>query len=85
VSPLAVVKPRVESRQPRDPFARVTPGSQAKNQPRDAARAQRTRLSGVDLVAVTGLAASMAQTILAAVNPDMPQCPPSSTAAHGWG
>jgi transposase len=73
---LAAMKPRVESDEPPRPWPRVKPGSTSKHQPRDDARAQLARITGVALVAVTGLSASMAQTILAEVGTDMSKFPP---------
>jgi transposase len=67
----AVMKPRVETDEPLGPLPRVKPGSQSKNQPRDDARAHLARLTGVDLVAVTGISASIAQTIISEVGTDM--------------
>jgi transposase len=49
--------------------------SKSKNQPTFNARAQLARISGVDLVAVTGLAAATVQTILAEVGTDMTRFP----------
>jgi hypothetical protein len=66
-----VRKPRFERHRPRGPGPRVTPGAHAQHQPRDEARAQLARLTGVALVAVTGIAASLAQTIISAVGTDM--------------
>jgi transposase len=71
----AAMKPRFESDKPPRPLPRVKPGSKSKNQPRDDARAQLARITGVDLVAVTGISASMAQTILSEVGTDMSQFP----------
>jgi hypothetical protein len=53
----AVMKPRFESDAPLGPFPRVKPGSTSKNPPRYAARAYLACITGVELVAVTGLAA----------------------------
>jgi transposase len=71
----AVMKPRVESSEPLGPLPRVKPGSKSKNQPRDDARAHLARITGVDLVAVTGISASIAQTIISEVGTDMHQFP----------
>jgi transposase len=73
--PFAAMKPRFESDEPRSPLPRVKPGSKSKNQPRDDARAHLARITGVDLVAVTGLSASLAQTIISEVGTDMHQFP----------
>ena len=69
------MEPRFENDEPLGPLPRVTPGSKSKNQPRDEARAPLARLTGVALAAVTGISASLAQTILSEVGPDRPQCP----------
>ena len=69
------MKPRVESSAPLGPLPRVKPGSKSKNQPRYDARAQLARITGVDLVAVTGLSAPIAQTIISEVGTDMHQFP----------
>jgi transposase len=71
----AVMKPRFESDEPLGPVPRVKPGSKSKNQPRYDARAHLARLTGVDLVAVTGISASIAQTIISEVGTDMRQFP----------
>ena len=69
------MKPRVERDEPLGAVPRVRPGSKSKTPPRDAARAHLARLTGVELVAVTGLSASMAQTILSEVGTALRQCP----------
>jgi transposase len=74
--PVAVLTPRVDHDAPLGPWPRGTPGSTSKHPPRNEARAQLARLTGVDLVAVPGLAASIAPTILSAVGTARPQCPP---------
>jgi transposase len=71
----AVMKPRFESDKPLGPLPRVKPGSTSKHQPRDDARASLARITGVDLVAVTGISASSAQTIIAEVGTDMDKFP----------
>ena len=63
----AAMKPRFTSDEPSMPLPRVKPGSQSKHQPSYNARTYLMRLTGVDLVAVTGIAASIAQTILTEV------------------
>jgi transposase len=49
--------------------------SKSKNKPNFTARAQMARIVGVDLVAVTGLAAAAVQTSSAEVGPDMSRFP----------
>ncbi|HSX79068.1 MAG TPA: transposase [Candidatus Saccharimonadia bacterium] len=71
----AAMKPRCTSDEPAMPLPRVKPGAQSKHQPSDNARTSLLRLTGVDLVAVTGLSASIAQTILAEVGTDRGKCP----------
>ena len=51
----AAMKPRVASDAPLPPLPPVKPGSTSKNQPAYHVRAHLMRLTGVDLVAVTGL------------------------------
>jgi transposase len=71
----AAMKPRCTSDEPSMPLPRVKPGSKSQHQPSDNARTSLMRLTGVDLVAVTGLSASIAQTILAEVGTDMGKFP----------
>jgi hypothetical protein len=72
----AAMKPRCASDEPFLPLPRVKPGSQSKHHPGDNARTSLARLTGVDLVAVTGLSASIAQAIRAEVGTDRSQFPP---------
>ncbi|MGH8071201.1 MAG: hypothetical protein ACRERE_39425 [Candidatus Entotheonellia bacterium] len=58
---VAVMTPRVESGAPLGPLPRVTPGSTSKHPPRDDVRAHLVRLTGVDVVAVTGIVAAYAR------------------------
>jgi hypothetical protein len=71
----AVLKPRCERDAPPPPMPPVTPGSTSTHQPADNVRAPLRRLTGVALVAVTGLSASRAQTILSAIGTDMRRFP----------
>ena len=71
----AAMKPRFASDESSGPLPRVQPGSKSKNQPSDNARTYLARLTGVALVAVTGISASIAQTILAEVGTDMDKFP----------
>lgn len=50
-------------------------GAKSKNQPAFNARAQYARLLGIDVVAVTGIAASTAQTIISEIGTDMSHFP----------
>jgi transposase len=54
---------------------RTKSGSKSKNQPAFNARAHYARLLGIDLVAVTGMAASTVQTIVTEIGTDMHQFP----------
>lgn len=71
----AAMKPRFESEEPPTPLPRTKAGSKSKNTPSCDARAYRMRLTGVDLVAVTGISASIAQTIIAEIGTDMQRFP----------
>lgn len=71
----AAMKPRFEGDEPPSPMPPVKPGSKSKNQPAYNVRAHLLRLTGVDLVAVTGISASLAQTILSEVGTDMSRFP----------
>jgi transposase len=71
----AVMKPRFASSEPLGPLPRATPGSTSKNQPRYEARAHLARITGVDRVAVAGISASIAQTIISEVGTDRHQFP----------
>jgi transposase len=71
----AAMKPRFESDDPSPPMPPVKPGSTSKNQPAYNVRAHLMRLTGVDLVAVTGISASLAQTILSEIGTDMSRFP----------
>jgi hypothetical protein len=69
----AVMKPRFDSSEPRAPWPWIKPGSKSKDQPRGDAGAHLARITGVDLVAVTGIAVSIAQTIISEVGTDRHQ------------
>ena len=71
----AAMKPRFESDDPSPPMPPVKPGSKSKNQPAYNVRAHLMRLTGVDLVPVTGISASLAQTILSEIGTDMSRFP----------
>ena len=73
--PFAAMQPRCESDEPPRPLPWVTPGSKSKHPPRYDARAHLARLTGVDRGAVTGIAASIAQTILSEVGTDLSTFP----------
>jgi transposase len=70
----ATMKPRWEGAVPAD-LPALKPNSHSKNQPSLQTRRELYRLTGVDLVAVHGLSASLAQTILAETGTDMTKWP----------
>ena len=53
----------------------MKPGSQSKNAPAPTTRQELYRITGVDLVAVEGISASLAQTILTEIGTDMSRFP----------
>jgi len=67
----AAMKPRWDGPEEPPDLPRVKPGSKSKNQPRLNVRREIMRLTGVDLVAVEGISASLAQTILSEIGTDM--------------
>jgi transposase len=71
----AAIKPRWDAPAalPQLPPAKST--SKTKNKPADSTRQELFRIVGVDLVAVTGLSASLTQTIITEVGTDMSQWP----------
>jgi transposase len=69
------MKPRFESDDPLPPHPPAKPGSKSKNKPNYDARAHLQRITGVDLVGVMGISASIAQTIVAEIGTDMSQFP----------
>jgi len=71
----SVMKPRFDGTESPAVLPPVKPGSKSKNQPSYDARAHLVRLPGVDLVAVTGISASIAQTIMAEIGTDMSKFP----------
>jgi len=70
----AAMKPRWEGEVPVD-LPALKPNSHSKNQPSLQTRRELYRLTGVDLVAVHGLSASLAQTILSETGTDMTKWP----------
>jgi hypothetical protein len=80
-STFSVIKPRFAS-SPEDtaaseapPLLRSQPDSHSKNAPAGNPRAHILRITGVDLVAVHGISASLAQTSLAEIGTDMSKWP----------
>lgn len=67
----SAMKPRWDGPEEPPNVPRVKAGSKSKNQPKLNVRAQIIRLTGVDLVAVEGISASLAQTILSEIGTDM--------------
>jgi hypothetical protein len=71
----AALKPRWDGPDQLPDVPRVKPSSRSKNQPAYNVRAELLRLTGVDLVAVQGISASLAQTILSEVGTEMSRFP----------
>jgi transposase len=71
----AAVKPRWDAPAELPKLPKVKPDSRSKNQPAYNARAELFRITGVDLVALKGISASLAQTIISEVGTDMSRFP----------
>ena len=71
----AAIKPRWDAPAKLPKLPRAKPGSRSKNQPTYNARAELYRITGVDLVALKGISASLAQTIISEVGTDMSRFP----------
>ena len=71
----SAVKPRWDAPADLPQLPKAKAGSRSKNQPTYNARAELYRITGVDLVAVQGISASLAQTILSEVGTDMSRFP----------
>jgi hypothetical protein len=71
----AACKPRWDGPDTLPEIPPVKPNSKSKNQPTFNVRAQLVRLTGVDLVAISGISQSLAQVIVAEVGTDMSQFP----------
>lgn len=69
------IKPRWDAPDELPVLPPVKRRSRSKNKPADSTRQELYRISGVDLVAVDGLSASLAQTILSEVGTDMSRFP----------
>jgi hypothetical protein len=67
----AALKPRWDAPADLPQLPPVKPSSRTKNKPADSTRQELFRLVGVDLVAVTGLSDSLAQTIISEIGTDM--------------
>lgn len=71
----SVLKPRWDAPDDLPTLSPVKPGSKSKNKPAESTRQVLFRLTGVDLVAVKGISASLAQTILSEIGTDMARFP----------
>jgi hypothetical protein len=71
----AALKPRWEGPEQPPEVPPLKPDSHRKNQSTGNARAEILRITGVDLVAVHGISASLAQTILSEIGTDMRKWP----------
>ena len=73
------MKPRfeVDGDPPAPPTARAKKGSKSKNKPSYNARAHLLRILGVDIVEVTGISESIAQTVISEIGTDMSRFPSS--------
>ena len=71
----ATIKPRWDVPDDLPKLPKAKPDSRSKNAPTYNARAELFRITGVDLVAVEGISASLAQTILSEVGTDMSRFP----------
>jgi transposase len=72
---LAAMQPRFASDEPAVPLPRVKPGSKSQHHPSAHARPSLARLTGVDLSAVTGISASIAQTLRVEIGTAMSKFP----------
>ena len=67
----SAIKPRWDAPDDLPPLPPVKSGSKTKNKPAESTRQELFRIVGVDLVAVTGLSASLTQTIVTEIGTDM--------------
>jgi len=72
---MLALSPQVEGAELLEALPAAKPNSKSKNQPAFNARLHLARITGVDLVAVTGLAASTVQTIISEIGTDMSKFP----------
>jgi transposase len=79
----AAVKPRWDAPTKLPKLPKSKAGSRSKNQPTYNARAELYRITGVDLVALKGISASLAQTIISEVGTDM-SCFPTEKHFCSW-
>ena len=71
----SAIKPRWVGTSPLIDVSPTKPHVKSKNQPASNVRAEIIRITGVDLVAVDGISASLAETILSEVGTDMSRWP----------
>ncbi len=71
----AAIKPRWDAPAELPKLPKAKRGSRSKNEPTYNARAELYRITGVDLVAIKGISASLAQTIISEVGTDMSRFP----------
>jgi hypothetical protein len=71
----STIKPRWDAPDELPQLPPAKPTSRTKNKPAPSTRQQLFRIVGVDLVAVTGLSASLTQTILTEIGTDMSKWP----------
>ena len=71
----AAIKPRWDGPDELPDVPNVKPSSHSKNQPAYPVRAELIRITGVDLVAVKGISASLAQIIISEIGTDMSRFP----------
>jgi hypothetical protein len=71
----AAIPPRWDAPDDLPPLPPVKPGSKSKNKPAESTRLELFRITGVDLVAVDGISANLAQTIISEIGTDMSRFP----------
>jgi transposase len=71
----AAIQPRWDAPAELPKLPKAKRGSRSKNEPTYNARAELYRITGVDLVAIQGISASLAQTIISEVGTDMSRFP----------
>lgn len=71
----AAIKPRWDAPADLPPLPSIKSNSRSKNKPAPSTRQELFRITGVDLVAVDGLNANLAQTILSEIGTDMSPFP----------
>jgi hypothetical protein len=71
----SLIKPRWDAPADLPQLPPIKPNSRTKNKPAESTRQELFRILGLDLVAVEGISASLAQTILAEIGSDMSKWP----------